>query len=86
MLKWEYVNRTCVGCGKVLCLVARLRGGNYLLQCQEGVTKIKGLVKAKKCRHATRQFMVSGVGLEARESPELGLHDRAMDNDSLVGD
>lgn len=78
MLKWEYVNRTCMACGRKLRLVARLRGGNFLLQCQD-TEKIKGLTKDKRCRLRLKQFMVAPVGLNVDESPDLGAGDRPLD-------
>ena len=78
MLKWEYVNRTCAGCGRKLRLVARLRGGNFLLQCQD-TEKIIGLTKDKRCRLKDKRFMVAPEGLNVDDNPDLGAGDRPLE-------
>lgn len=84
MLKWEYVNRTCAGCGRKLRLVARLRGGNFLLQCQD-TDKIKGLASKKRCLRRGVQFMVPAEGLIVDDSPDLGKDCRMLDSE-VMGD
>lgn len=85
MLKWDYVNRTCSGCGRKLRMVARLRNGNLLLQCQDN-DKIIGLGSDKRCSRRRVQFMVAADGLVVDQNPDLGPGCVRMDNDDLVGD
>lgn len=70
MLKWEYVNMTCPGCGKKLRVVARLRNGQLLLQCQD-TEKIKGLKSASRCSRRLKQFAVWQGKLVVDDSPDM---------------
>lgn len=85
MLKWDYVNRTCCGCGRKLRMVAQLRNGKLMLQCQD-TERIKGLKADRRCPRRNVRFVVDATGLVVDENPNYGPGCVPMDNDDLVGD